>query len=307
MNIILKKMINELKKSDGIKLGFPDGKEKRIIEAAKQLKNYNIEPIIIDKDFIKNFKHKEKILKIFQEKRNGKNDIETLRSWVEIPNYFVMGLLELKEVDCVVGGATTSTSDLLRPALQIIKSNDKIISSYFWMFKKNSEENYFLGDCAINPYPNASELEIIAIQIAKNTSKIFEINPNIAMLSFSTNGSASPKFETVFNVIEATKKLKEKKYKVLGETQFDAAFDYSIRSIKWKEENLEQPNIYVFPTLDAGNIGYKIMKHVGNYYAIGPLLVGLKKNVNDLSRGCSVEEIINTSIITAYSTLREVK
>ncbi len=292
----LKKQINDTKKI--ITIGFPDGKDERILKSSEQLKKEfsNIKTIIIDKEYIENYSNKDKMFEVFSKVRQGKNTEEQLKEWLEIPNYFAMGLLELGEINCVVGGATTSTADLLRPALQIVKSEEKTITSFFWMSK--GEENYFLGDSAIIPNPNSDDLITIAKLISNGVKSFFDIEPFIAMLSFSTNGSGGEKEEMVNKVRNASNQLAKEDYNVLGETQFDAAWDLKTRNSKWKKEILDKPNVYIFPDLNSGNIGYKIMKLTGDYDANGPIIVGLNKPINDLSRGCDVKEVYTLSLIT---------
>lgn len=298
MQNYINKLVNNINSNEStIKIGFPDGTDTRILEAIKKLERFNnVKSIIIDEAYIENYADKQKILDIFKKKRQDKNTLEDFEKWLKIPNYFAMGLLELNEIDCIVGGATTATSDLLRPALQIIKAKEKIITSFMWM--KKNEENYFFGDCAIIPTPEKNDLYSMSSLIAKGVKNIFDINPYIAMLSFSTNGSGGNKNESVNNVREISERLKNEGYKILGETQFDAAFDYQTRKQKWKEDLKEQPNVYIFPDLNSANIGYKIMKLTGGYEAIGPIIVGLNKPVNDLSRGCNSEEIFILALIT---------
>ncbi len=307
MDSILKKMINEIESiSDSITIGFPDGNEPRIIETIKLLgKIKNVKTMIIDNKLIESYDQKI-IIDTFANARIGKKEtLADFQKWSTIPNYFAMALLKMNKIDCIVGGATTPTADLIRPALQIIGTNRKILTSYFWMNK--GKNNYFLGDCAIIPEPNKDELVSIAQQVSKSVTQLFDIEAFIAMLSFSTNGSGGNKDQSVINVRGASEELKADNYKVLGETQFDAAFDYKTRTYKWKQDLPEQPNVYIFPNLSAGNIGYKIMKLTGGYEAIGPIVIGLNKPVNDLSRGADVDEIYTLSLITINMAIKERK
>ena len=298
MKLIIDKMIKNIESYNRpIIIGFPDGNDSRIIEAIKKLEQHkNIETVVISDAYIKNSKDKDKILKIFKIARKDKNTIDQLKEWINIPNYFAMGLLEMGKIDCIVGGATTATSDLLRPSLQIVKSSNKMITSFFWMTK--GEESFFLGDSAIVPMPSKDDLVRMTKLITKGIEDIFSIKPYTAMLSFSTNGSGGNKLDTVNNVRGASEQLTKDGYNILGETQFDAAWDQKTRNAKWKKEIKEKPNTYIFPDLNSGNIGYKIMKLTGGYEAIGPIIVGLNKPISDLSRGCNFEEVYNLSLIT---------
>lgn len=306
MNKMLLTMIQQIENSSKpIKIGFPDGNDQRIVAAVEKLKAVkNIDPIIIDREFI-NQRLKSELMTTFSAAREGKKEtIHDFEAWSHIPNYVAMALLKNGDIDCVVGGATTPTADLLRPALQIIGSKDQLITSYFWMLKNN--EHYFLGDCAIIPEPNHEQLVTIAQQISLNVKQLFNIDPYIAMLSFSTNGSGGNSNASLLNVRQASEILKTHGFKVLGETQFDAAFDLKTQKYKWPQLNMTQrPNVYVFPNLNAGNIGYKIMKLTGDFEAIGPIITGLNKPVNDLSRGADTQEIFNLSIITANMVLKQ--
>lgn len=305
MNKLLQKMIDEIAKaSHPITIGFPDGDDPRIIDAIKRLQNHkNIRPVLINNKLMASYDRKI-IIDAFISARQGKKEtISDFEKWSTIPNYFAMALLRMNKLDCVIGGATTSTADLIRPALQVVGAKVPSLTSYFWMH--NDELNYFMGDCAIIPEPTESELVAIGSQISNSVLSLFNINPFIAMLSFSTNGSGGDKNQSVNNVRNASKELQAQNYQVLGETQFDAAFDDKTRAYKWKNSNFKQPNVYIFPDLNAGNIGYKIMKLTGNYEAVGPIVIGLNKPVNDLSRGADVHEIYTLALVTINMALKE--
>lgn len=203
-----------------------------------------------------------------------------------------------------VAGSTASTADVLKAGLQCIgmPKNISIVSSFFLMVFP--EKNYSFADCAVVPNPDAAQLADIAISTADNHKKLTGEEPLIAMLSFSTKGSA--KHELVDKVIEATIIVKTKRpdLKVDGEMQFDAAIIESIG--KKKAPNSEvagKANVLVFPDLNAGNIGYKIAERLGGAKAIGPMVQGLSKPYFDLSRGASVDDIVNTSAIAALMSL----
>ncbi len=204
-----------------------------------------------------------------------------------------------EKVDGLVSGAIHTTADTIRPALQIIKTNpeDRIVSSSFVMCLP--ENVVVFGDCAVNPNPTAEELMTIAVQTAK-TAKAFGLEPKIALLSYSTINSG--KGPDVDLVIEANNILKEKcpNLVVDGPLQFDAASVQEVAQIKAPGSLVAgKANVYIFPNLVAGNIGYKIAQRYGNLLTIGPILQGLKKPVNDLSRGCTVDDIIYTIAVTA--------
>ena len=214
-------------------------------------------------------------------------------------------LVKLGLADGMVSGAIHSTADTVRPALQVIKTKPGIsrTSGVFLMNRENTNQRLVFADCAINIDPNAQELAEIAVNTA-DTAAIFGLDPKVAMLSFSTKGSAkSPKVD---KVVEATALAKEMRpdLAIDGELQFDAAFVPATAAIKAPDSDVAgQANVFVFPGLQAGNIGYKIAQRLGMFEAIGPILQGLNKPVNDLSRGASAEDIYNLAIITAAQAL----
>lgn len=201
--------------------------------------------------------------------------------------------------DGLLGGATYSTADTVRPALQIIKTRPgaKLVSSCFILNKEGSR--LAMGDCAINLYPTAEQLADIAIETVA-TARLFNMEPKVAMLSYSTFGSGSG--EAVDKVRRAADILKESDIDFLvdGEIQFDAAFSQAVAEKKCPDSVIGgQANTFIFPDINAGNIGYKIAQRLGGYEAIGPILQGLNAPINDLSRGCNADEVYKMAIITA--------
>ena len=220
-------------------------------------------------------------------------------------NYFGVMLVKLGLADGMVSGAIHSTADTVRPALQIIKTKPGIsrTSGVFLMNRETTEQRLVFADCAINIDPTAQELAEIAVNTA-DTAKIFDIEPKIAMLSFSTKGSA--KAPQVEKVQTATKIAQETRPDILldGELQFDAAFVPGTAAVKAPDSDIAgQANVFIFPDLQSGNIGYKIAQRLGMFEAIGPILQGLNKPVNDLSRGSSAEDIYKLAIITAAQAI----
>ena len=212
-------------------------------------------------------------------------------------------LVKMGLADGLLGGATYSTADTVRPALQIIKTKpgSKIVSSSFILFRNidGKEEKLAMGDCAINLFPSDDELVEIAVETAR-TAKAFGIDPKLAMLSYSTLGSG--KGESVDKVRSATNKLKEMDldFPVDGELQFDAAVSPVVAKTKAKDSLVAgQANTFIFPDINAGNIGYKIAQRLGGFDAFGPILQGLNAPINDLSRGCNAYEVYQMAIITA--------
>jgi phosphate acetyltransferase len=220
-------------------------------------------------------------------------------------NYFGTMLVYMNKAAGLVSGAVHSTGDTVRPALQIIKTKPGIslTSGAFVMIRNEGKERYVFADCAINIAPNAQQLAEIAVESAK-TAKVFDIEPNVALLSFSTKGSASsPEQE---KVAEATKIAQEMapELNIDGELQFDAAFVESVGKQKAPGSPVAgKATVFVFPEIQSGNIGYKIAQRFGNFEAIGPILQGLNKPISDLSRGCSEEDVYKLAIITANQSL----
>lgn len=310
-------LIDELKKKlegKNASIILPEGEDERVREAAKILKKEGIiEPIVLtDGEEIEGVKtiniHDYDITEMvdaFVERRNGKIDAEGAKKLVlEDKNYFGTMLVYMKKASGLVSGACHSTANTVRPALQIIKMKKpfKKTSGVFVMMK--GTERYIFTDCAINIAPTSEDIAENAI-ISYDTAKAFGIDePKIALLSFSTKGSASS--PEVDKVADALKLIKEQAPNLVidGELQFDAAFVPKVGETKAKGSPVAgHANVFVFPSLEAGNIGYKIAQRMGGFEAIGPILQGLNSPVNDLSRGCSTEDVVALSYLTAAQSL----
>ncbi|WP_019804053.1 phosphate acetyltransferase [Streptococcus mutans] len=316
--------------SKNVRIVFPEGNDERVVRAAARLKFEGlIEPIILgdatevrnlltklgfaDQDYTiinpEDYTDFEHMKQEFVEIRKGKATIEDAKQLLKDVNYFGVMLVKLGLADGMVSGAIHSTADTVRPALQIIKTKPGIsrTSGVFLMNRETTDQRLIFADCAINIEPDEQELAEIAINTA-DTAKIFDIDPKIAMLSFSTKGSA--KASQVEKVQEATRIAKELRPEITldGELQFDAAFVPTTAKIKAPESDVAgQANVFIFPDLQSGNIGYKIAQRLGMFDAIGPILQGLNMPVNDLSRGSSAEDIYKLAIITAAQTLDNTK
>ena len=242
---------------------------------------------------------KDAMVEKMVELRKGKMTEEQVRDALSKGNYFGTMLVKMGKADCLLGGATYSTADTVRPALQLIKTKpgNNIVSSCFIMVK--DDQKLAMGDCAINIAPNEDELVEIAVETAK-TAKVFGIDPKVAMLSYSTYGSG--KGDMVTLVANATKKIKEAApdLAVDGELQFDAAVAPEVAKVKCAGSPVAgQANTFIFPDINAGNIGYKIAARLGGYEAICPVLQCLNAPINDLSRGCNAEEVYKMALVTA--------
>ena len=312
-------------KSDPRTIVFTEGSDPRILEAASRLKKDGILTSILigNVDEVKaaaekcgfdiegieiidpaTYPEMDAMVAKMVELRKGKMSEEDCRKALSKGNYFGTMLVKMGKADALLGCATYSTADTVRPALQIIKTKpgNKIVSSCFILHrpaKDGGDEKYAMGDCAININPGEDDLVEIAIETAR-TAKAFGIDPKVAMLSYSTLGSG--KGDTVDMMRNATAKVKEAApdLAVDGELQFDAAFSPVVAQTKCKGSPVAgQANTFIFPDINAGNIGYKIAQRLGGFEAFGPILQGLNAPINDLSRGCNAEEVYKMAIITA--------
>lgn len=305
---------------------FPEGADKRILGAAVRLQNDGlVEPILLGtKDEIEatakenNFDitglkiidpatypeaDKKAMFDALLERRKGKNTPEQVEKMLEDVSYFGTMLVYMGKADGMVSGAVHSTGSTVRPALQIIKTkpNAHRISGAFLMQK--GDQRYIFDDCAINIELDADTMAEVAVQSAE-TAKIFGIDPKVALLSFSTKGSA--KGDMVTKVAEATEKVHEMEPDLPadGEMQFDAAVVPSVGELKAPGSKVAgHANVFIFPSLEAGNIGYKIAQRFGGFTAVGPILQGLNAPIADLSRGCSEDDAYKVAIITAAQAL----
>jgi phosphate acetyltransferase len=303
---------------------FPEGLDERILQATSRLHQENVvNPVLIGNKEAVEAKAKEhqvdisgisildpnsyekfdEMVQQFVERRKGKATEEDARKILQDENYFGTMLVYMNEANGLVSGAAHSTADTVRPALQIIKTKEGVKKTSGVFIMERDDEKYVFADCAINIAPDSNDLAEIAVESAV-TAKLFGIDPRVAMLSFSTKGSAkSPETE---KVVEALSLAKEKDSSLVidGEFQFDAAFVPSVAAKKAPDAIIKgDANVFIFPSLEAGNIGYKIAQRLGGFEAVGPILQGLNKPVNDLSRGCNAEDVYNLALITAAQSL----
>ena len=291
---------------------LPESHDERIVEAANILVQEGICKVILlgqpskkplpnieiiipqDSSYIENFAN------IYYERRKHKGITkETAFETVKKPLFFAACMVKEGMADLSVGGSASPTADVLRAGIHVLGTAEgtKTVSSIFLMVLKDGRAITF-GDCAVVPNPDPSELASIAIQSARTHKRLTNEEPLVAMLSFSTKGSAE--HDDVKKVIQATEIAKNlaPDIKIDGELQFDAAFVPSVGQKKAPGSNVAgKANVFIFPDLDAGNIGYKIAQRIGEAKAIGPIVQGFPKPFLDLSRGCSVEDIVNTTAI----------
>ena len=325
--------IEEIKnraKEDKKTIILPEAEDKRVLEAASKVIKQGFAKVILlgDEEKIKEDSSKNKIdldgvdiinpltsdkkeeykQKLYELRKNKGMTLEQAEELLKEPIYFGMMMLkdENSKADGLVSGAAHSTANTLRPALQILKTKPgtKLVSAFFVMCVPDCEygENgtFIFGDSGLNQNPTADELSEIAISSSKSFEQLVRKEAKVAMLTYSTKASA--KSELTEKVIEATKLVKEKETNLMvdGELQLDAAIVPEIAASKAPDSPLKgEANVLIFPDLDAGNIGYKLVQRLAKAEAYGPLCQGIAKPVNDLSRGCSADDIVGVVAITA--------
>ena len=331
MNLI-DKMIQRAK-ANKQRIVLPEGTEERTLRAADKLLSDEIANIVLlgDPEEIRDMalqmgltninkaeiinpkEHNNKevyIDQLVELRKNKGMTTEKASKVVEDPLYLSCLMIKNGDADGEVAGAQNTTGDVLRPALQIIKTHPgvKVVSGAFIMYTQTpqfGEDGVLLfADCAVMPNPNAEELASIAVSSAQTMQSLVGVEPKVAMLSFSTKGSAE--HEMVDKVREATAIAKEVNPLLMidGELQADAALVPEVGKSKAPGSSIAgKANVLVFPTLESGNIGYKLVQRLGNAQAIGPVLQGMAAPVNDLSRGCSVDDIYNMVTITANQAI----
>ena len=323
----------ETLKANPRKIVFTEGHDARILEAAARLNEggfltpvlvgnveevkanaakggFNIEGVEILDPLT--YEGMDAMVEKMVELRKGKMSAEECKAALSKGNYFGTMLVKMGYADSLLGGATYSTADTVRPALQLVKTKKgvNLVSSCFIMVR--GDEKIAMGDCAINlsyedtldkegnvVLSGAQKLAEVAVETAR-TAKVFGIDPKVAMLSFSTNGSG--KGGTVKLSHDATVIAKElaPEFDIDGEMQFDAAVAPEVGQLKFPGSKVAgHANTFIFPCIEAGNIGYKIAQRLGGYEAYGPILQGLAAPINDLSRGCNADEVYKMAIITA--------
>ena len=321
---MFRKLIQKLKHNPKT-IVFTEGSDPRILEAsARLLSGTFLTPILIgNKEEVlaaaereclnvqnvqvldpATYEGMDEMVDKMVELRKGKMTADECREALSHANYFGTMLVAMGKADCLLGGATYSTADTVRPALQLVKTKpgNKIVSSCFILvrpFATGGNQVLAMGDCAINIDPTEDDLVEITQEVAQ-CARRFGADPKVAMLSYSTNGSG--KGPTVDKMRNATKRLQDMMldFPVDGEIQFDAAVNPSVGQLKFPGSPVAgYANTFIFPEITSGNIGYKIAQRMGNFDAYGPILLGLNAPINDLSRGCNALEVYSMAIITA--------
>lgn len=318
-------LIEILKKSPK-KIVFTEGNDSRILEAASRLLASNfLHPILVGDvteitkaaeesgfnirgaEIIdpKNFDRMEEMIQLFCELRKSKGVTpEQAKEVLLQANYFGTMLVKMGIADALLGGATYFTADTVRPALQLIKTKpgNKIVSSCFILVRPSAtgeNEVLAMGDCAINIHPTEDELVEIAIETAE-CARIFGVDPKVGFLSYSTFGSGKGEDVDKMRNAAAKTKVRAPELPIEGEIQFDTAVAPRVARTKCPNSTIAgHINTFIFPDINAGNIGYKIAQRLGNFNAYGPILLGLNAPINDLSRGCNASEVYSMAIITA--------
>ena len=323
----------EILKANPRKIVYTEGTDARILESAARLKKDGfLTPVLVGNvDDVKaaaekggfdiegleivdpaTYPEMEEMVAQMVELRKGKMSPEECQANLQKGNYFGTMLVKMGKADALLGGATYSTADTVRPALQLVKTKKgaHLVSSCFVMVR--GDEILTMGDCAINidyqdtvdkegnvTFTAAQKLAEVAIETAK-TAEVFGVDPKVAVLSFSTKGSGKGGTVQLSRDATAIAKELDPELKIDGEMQFDAAVSPTVGQLKFPGSPVAgHANVFIFPNIEAGNIGYKIAQRLGGFAAYGPILQGLNAPINDLSRGCDAEEVYQMSIITA--------
>ena len=278
---------------------FRDEKEAKV-SLPKQIKK-----VVITKDNLEKY-----IDAIYEALKLKGISLTEAKDMANKPFYLASAMVACGEADGEICGIEFTTQDTIRGALQIVKPRPEVKTVCSAFIMEKGKQRLVMGDCAINLYPDAENLVSIVRSIAPFAVNVAGIkDPHIALLSYSTAGSgkgeSADKVRQAYDLLSLDEGF-VKKYQVFGDLQFDAAYDVKVQKKKAKELTWNHPaNVFVFPNIDAGNIGYKIAQRLGGYQAIGPVVLGLNKPVNDLSRGATSEDVVMLSLITATQTLKK--
>lgn len=329
------KLLNELweiARENRKRIVLPEGEEERTIIAAEKIQKLNLAyPILVGNkeniilkakklevdisdlkiiDPLQSSKLEDYKVGLYNLRKNKGVTLEKADRIVRDPLYFGTMMVKMGDADGMVSGAIHTTGDLLRPGLQLVKTAPgvSVVSSFFIMVLPDSEYGedgmLLFSDCAVNPNPTYEQLATIAIETADTARKICKIEPRVAMLSFSTMGSADHALvDKVRNATELAKKLRPDLV-IDGEMQLDAAIVSKVAHQKAPNSEVAgKANVLIFPDLQSGNIGYKLVQRFAHAEAIGPICQGFASPINDLSRGCSEDDIVNVVALTAVQAI----
>ncbi|MCL2740124.1 MAG: phosphate acetyltransferase [Oscillospiraceae bacterium] len=301
MNAFLNDIISRAKR-DIKTIVLPEGSDARVAQASLEIERQGFAKVIVLGDNLP--KKEEYAQELFKNRQHKGLSLDEARSLIENPLYYGTMMVKTGDADGMVAGACHCTGDVLRPALQILKTGSGLVSALFFVLSPNAELGnngaFIFADCALNPNPTAEQLAEIAIDSARTYKQFFGAEAKIAMLSYSTFGSGKGDSVEKVRTARSLAIQKEPSLIIDGELQLDAAIIPEVSNIKSPDSKIQgSANVLIFPDLQSGNIGYKIAERFGNCLALGPILQGLSNPVNDLSRGCSVEDIVGVAAITA--------
>lgn len=302
------------------KVVLPEGDDKRVVEAAYRMKDYGVaDPILIS--LPKAFEHTRQVLGLPQPNFEVVDPLDDLMDYAHIlaerrkhkglslgdaadlvrdPLYRGALMVHADHADACVGGAVRTTGDTVRAAIQVIGSAGKTVSSFFLMFREDLEHTMLYADCGVIPFPNRKQLGDIALASSESWRQLTGAEPHAAFLSFSTHRSAAdPTIDLIHDALNDVRQAAPD-LNICGDLQADAALIPDIAERKAPDSTVAgKANVLVFPNLHAGNIAYKLTERLAGYTALGPVLQGLQKPMNDLSRGCNMDDIILVSAISA--------
>ncbi|MBN2119996.1 MAG: phosphate acetyltransferase [Candidatus Omnitrophica bacterium] len=307
--------IREKAKANPKRIAFPECKDERVQEAVRIIKEENIaEPLVLSPQTLEKEKQEEFANQYYQRHSQRHESFEEVRQLMQDPLYYGAMMTKLGFADGFVAGAVYSTSKVARAAIRCLDSDPQInlASGCFVMAFEHSSYGergvLIFSDCAVIPFPNPEQLALIALAAAQFTRDVLEFEPRVAFLSFSTKGSAKGRWiEKIREAVEITR-ARDASFLVDGELQADAALDADVASRKLPFSPVAgKANVLIFPSLEAGNISYKLVQRLAKARALGPIILGFTQPCSDLSRGCSVDDIIDCAALTTIRAQNKIK